>query len=136
MTFRSWTRMLFGRKTRPIVTRPRARQRARLSVEGLEDRTLLSTTLGVTFDDGRGPVAELAVQSYSWGAACPPASGSSSLQDFTLTLAPGSVEPGLWGHLAVGSHLNSATIHVRQVGGSTATEYLTYTLKEIGRAHV
>src|SRR5262249_57978861 len=56
---------------------------------------------------------------------------SPRLRDFTLVLAPGSVEPGLWGHLAAGSHLNSATIHVRQVQGGTATEYLTYTLRDV-----
>jgi type VI protein secretion system component Hcp len=131
MILRSWLRTLFGRKTRPIVARPRARWRARPSLEVLEDRTLLSTTLGVTFDDGNGPLAELAVQSYSWGAARPSASGSPSVQNFTLALAPGNVESGLWGHLAAGSHLNSATIHVRQAQGGTATEYLTYTLKDV-----
>ena len=62
MAARSWIRRLFGRKTRPTVVRPRVRHRVRLSLEGLEDRTLLSTTLGVTFDDGSGPLAELAVQ--------------------------------------------------------------------------
>src|SRR5205085_784506 len=46
-------------------------------------------------------------------------------------LAPTSAEPGLWGHLAVGSHLDSATVHVRKVVNAVQTEYLTYTLTNV-----
>jgi type VI protein secretion system component Hcp len=113
-------------------------------LEVLEDRTLLSTSLGVTFDTGSGPLPELPVLSYSWGATNPTTVGSAgtgsgagaskpSLQNFTLTLAPTSAEPGLWGHLTVGSHLNSATIDVSQVSpnGSVGVEYLSYTLTDV-----
>jgi type VI protein secretion system component Hcp len=47
-----------------------------------------------------------------------------------LTLPQSSDEPGLWGRLAVGTHLDSATIHVRRPGVSP-TEYLTYTLSNV-----
>src|SRR4029077_14360394 len=47
------------------------------------------------------------LSSYSWGATGSP-SGTPSLKDFTLLLDPGSAEPGLWGHLTVGKHLDSA----------------------------
>ena len=53
------------------------------------------------------------------------------MQNFTLTLAPTSAEPGLWGHLAAGKHLNSATIHVRKASGDLETEYVTYTLTNV-----
>src|SRR5262249_2344107 len=68
--------------------------------------------MGLTFVQGGRPLPELAVQSYSWGAANP-TGARPSLQDLTLTLAPGFVDPGLWGALAAGTHLPSATIHVR-----------------------
>jgi|SRR5262245_35224095 len=73
----------------------------RPQLDCLEDRTLPSTVVGVVFDDGAGPLPELPIESYTWGAAHPDGSAT-SMQDFTLTLTPGSTEPGLWGHLAVG----------------------------------
>jgi len=112
----------------------------KLFLEVLEDRTLLSTALGVTFDEGSGPLPELPLLSYSWGASNSSKLGSTgtgggegktSLQNFTLTLAPTSAEPGLWGHLAAGKHLNSATIHVRKASADLETEYVTYTLTNV-----
>src|SRR5262249_49122102 len=90
--------------------------------EPLEDR-LTPSSLGVTFDDGSGHLDELPLLGYSWGGA---GAGKAGLQNFTLTLATTSAEPGLWGHLAAGSHINSATIHVRT--RDLNAEYLTYTL--------
>ena len=43
-------------------------------------------------------------------------------------LRPGTAEPGLWGHLAAGTHLDSAVIHVRTGLGQ---EYATYTLTNV-----
>jgi len=112
----------------------------KLFLEVLEDRTLLSTALGVTFDEGSGPLPELPILSFSWGATNPTTLGSTgtgggeskaSLQDFTLRMAPSSVEPGLWGHLAAGKHLNSAAIHVRKSSGDLETEYVSYTLTNV-----
>ena len=79
---------------------------------------------------------ELAVQSYSWGASASapvvegPGAGASlaSLKDFTLTLAPTSVEPGLWGRSAAGRTFSSAVVHLRDAGGR---EYQTYTLYNV-----
>lgn len=101
MTTRSWFRRLFTRPgTRTIRKVPR---RTRLNLEQLEDR-LTPSSLGLTFDDGSGNVDELPLLSYSWGVVNPSAgTGTASLQNFRLTLAPTSAEPGLWGHLAVGS---------------------------------
>src|SRR5262249_51137817 len=76
--------------------------------------------VGLSFVDSGVTTPELVVQSYSWGGV-----GTASLQKFSLTLAPTSAEAGLWGHLAVGSRLDSATIHVRN---GNSDEYLTYTL--------
>jgi type VI secretion system secreted protein Hcp len=88
--------------------------------------------IGLTFEQGVVQLRELAVSGYSWGAANP-AGTTPSLQDLTVTLAPGLgadiVEPGLWGHLAAGLHLTSATIHVRHPNGGT--EFDTYTLTDV-----
>jgi type VI protein secretion system component Hcp len=83
--------------------------------------------VGLTFNTGS---VELAVASYSWGASNPTggSKGAASLQSFTLTLNPSSVEPGLWGNLAAGTKLNSATIHIRNSAGK---EYVTYTLTNV-----
>src|SRR5439155_925895 len=78
----------------------------------------------------------LAVQSYSWGASAnPPVVGGAAfgasqpiLKDFTLTLAPTSVEPGLWGHLAAARTLTSAVVHLRDADGG---EYQSYTLSNV-----
>src|SRR5262249_8903001 len=77
---------------------------------------------------------ELEVQSYSWGAGlgAPPVGGGGGgskplVDDFMLTLAPMSVEPGLWGHLANGGPL-SAVVHLRDASGR---EYQTYTLSNV-----
>jgi type VI protein secretion system component Hcp len=86
--------------------------------------------VGLTIDDGMGPLAELPLLGYSWGASNPSgARGAASLQNFTVTLAPTSAEPGLWGRLAVGSRMNSATIHVRRF--FDRAEYATYTLTNV-----
>jgi hypothetical protein len=45
MTAHSWLRTPFSRKARPTVTRPRARPRARLHLEALEERELLAINL-------------------------------------------------------------------------------------------
>src|SRR5262249_53069971 len=62
------------------------------------------------------------VQSYSWGA------NLRYFKDFTLTLAPTSVEPGLWGHLTAGRAFPSAVVHLRDASGR---EYQTYTLSNV-----
>jgi type VI protein secretion system component Hcp len=122
---RKWSdRFVSGR----LYARRRGQERghrARVQLEVLEDRTVFSTALGITFDAGAGPLPELAIQSYSWGAQ---GGTIPRVQDFTMTLAPGSVEPGLWGHLAANTHVNSAVIHVRNGGG---LEYATYTLTDV-----
>src|SRR5262249_18638040 len=82
------------------------------------------------FDDGAGALPELPVQSYSWAAANPGAA-LPSLHDFTLTLAPGGIEPGLWGHLAAGRHLNSATVNVRKLLGGEEGTYPSYALSTV-----
>jgi type VI protein secretion system component Hcp len=90
-------------------------------------------TVGITFDTGNGPGAELAVQGFSWGASQPFANGSATarvnMQDFQLTLDPSSVEPALWGAMVGNVRLVHATIHVRDAAGN---EYLTYTLDNAG----
>src|SRR5262245_51814114 len=78
--------------------------------------------LGVVFVENGVPLPELEAQSYSWGA------NLRSLKDFTLTLAPTSVEPGLWGHLTAGRAFPSAVVHLRDAGGR---EYQTYTLSNV-----
>jgi type VI protein secretion system component Hcp len=95
-------------------------------------------SVGVTFVEGGVTRNEIMVSSYSWGATNPTAGKTPTLQDFTLTvpagtLTAGGVEPGLWGHLAAGTHLDSATIHVRMNIGNPAvfTEYITYTLTNV-----
>src|SRR5207249_3702538 len=68
---------------------------------------------------------------YSWGAANPAGGAAPGLQDVTLAVASDTVDPALWGHLAAGIHLPSATIHVRTSTPSGLTEYLTYTLSGV-----
>src|SRR5262249_2891491 len=46
-------------------------------------------------------------------------------------LAPDSAEPGLWGHLAAGTHMDSAVIHVRKVSATDSIDYATYTLGDV-----
>jgi type VI protein secretion system component Hcp len=85
--------------------------------------------IGLSFVEGGITLPELEVASYSWGAANPTGT-TPSLQDLTLTTV-GGVEPGLWGHLAAGIHLDSATIHVRMITPGHTVEYITYTLKDV-----
>src|SRR5258707_621004 len=130
MWFRSWfafpkTGSPWRRTSRTPRNRPAARVCPHLEV--LEDRTLLSTVIGVTFDDGSGRLPELSVLSYSEGATGSP-SATPSLQDFTLKLDPGSAEPALWGHLTAGKHLDSATIRVSKLVAGEEVQYLTYIL--------
>src|SRR5437879_6325163 len=73
MGFPLWQHWVNGRA---IARPPRSRRRTQLRLEVLEDRTLLSAALGVTFDEGGGPLPELAALSYSWGATNPPAAGA------------------------------------------------------------
>jgi type VI protein secretion system component Hcp len=97
----------------------------------LEDRTLPSTMVGMVFDDGAGPLPVLAVESYTWGATHPDGSAT-SMQDFTITLTPGSIEPGLWGHLAVGEQLDTATIQLSKPNPQGPLQvYTTYTLTNV-----
>src|SRR5262245_16422290 len=96
-----------------------------------EDRTLPSSMVGVVFDAGAGPLPQLPVDSYSWGATHADGTAT-SMQDFTITLAPGSTEPGLWGHLAVGKPLDTATIQLSKAVGPGETQvYTTYTLTNV-----
>jgi type VI protein secretion system component Hcp len=109
-------------------------------LEVLEDRTLLSVALGVVFDVGSGPLPEADLRSYSWGVTSKSSSGSGGggvkiekpiFQEMTLNLAPSSVEPGLWGHLAAGKLLHSATINVRKFLDGSEKTYLSYTLTDV-----
>jgi type VI protein secretion system component Hcp len=113
----------------------RATGRVLLSPNSLRGPTLSAKPLvGLTFVEGGVTLPEMAVSGYSWGAANP-AGTAPSLQDFTLTLAPGVVEPGLWGRLVAGIHLDSATIRVsKSVGphvGTHVVTYIDYTLKDV-----
>src|SRR5204862_482258 len=56
---------------------------------------------------------------------------SPALRDFSVTLSPTSVEPALWGHLAVGAHLTSAKVYVRKVIADEPTLYVTYEFKDV-----
>src|SRR5439155_8436484 len=80
--------------------------------------------LGVTFVENGATLPELEVQSYSWSTTANP----TKVKDFTLTLAPTSVEPGLWGHLAAGRVFTSAVVHLRDASGR---EYQTYSLSNV-----
>jgi hypothetical protein len=73
---------------------------------------------------------ELPVVSYAWRASRP-GTGTPDLRDFIVTLAPGSVEPGVWGALAAGTHLDSATIRVRRMSQGNLDEYRTYTVQDV-----
>jgi autotransporter-associated beta strand protein len=97
-----------------------------VSAGSLAAPALPAAPLGLTL----GGNNELALASYSWDASNT-GTGTPNLHDFTLTLAPGSVEPGLWGTLAAGTHLGSAAIHVRKPSATLPPEYLTYTLQDV-----
>src|SRR5262249_54400775 len=71
------------------------------------------------------------ITSYTWGATNPDVFHA-SLQDFTITLTPGIAEPGLWGRLAVGKHLKTATIQLSKVSALGKPHvYTTYTLTNV-----
>jgi probable HAF family extracellular repeat protein len=134
---RTWLHSLFARSSRVAPVRRRRprpheavrgqKPRTKLWVEILEDRTLLSTSVGLTLVDSGVTLPELTVSSYSWGATNP-SGAKPSVQDLSLTLKPNAVEPGLWGHMVAGNHLSSATLHVSKDVNGVATEYITYTL--------
>src|SRR5207245_1027234 len=81
--------------------------------------------LGVVFFENGVPRPELEVQSYSWIGN---RGNSAVLANFTLTLAPTSVEPGLWGHLAAGRIFPTVVVHLRDANGR---EYQAYTLSTV-----
>src|SRR4029077_5476363 len=102
----------------------------RSALGGLAEPAIGSYPLGATFDDGIA-APELEIDSYSWGATNPGGAGASGLQNLSLSLAPLSDEPGLWGRLAIGRQLDSVTIHVRKNGAQSPLEDVTYTLTNV-----
>src|SRR5262245_44541933 len=103
-------------------------------LEVLEDRTLLSLSMGVTFDNGSGVVGgEIEVRSFSWGATNS-AMALPKLQDFQMVLASGQFEPQVWGTLATGTHFSQVVLHVRGFtpsGSGSFVEYLTYKFNNV-----
>src|SRR5207253_658045 len=83
----------------------------------LAGETVGTPDIGLSFVEGGATLREIEASSYSWGAANP-AGSTPSLQDLTLALAPGSVEPGRSSRLAPGSRPTRPTTTEPRVGAS------------------
>src|SRR5262249_14023276 len=89
-----------------------------------------STNPGLTFVEDGTPQKGSEFTAYTW-AVSNPSGGIPSVSDFTLSLLPGSPEPGLWGNSDVRTPLSSATVRLHKILAGQPQAYATYSLSDV-----
>jgi type VI protein secretion system component Hcp len=143
MTNRFWNRVRFGLKPKLNPRRTHATPaNARLTIEALEARTLLSATPSVTLAllpaiGSSLPAVTLALDSYQFGftntttigsGTTGAGAGKAKFDELTISAPMSQASPQLFAVLALGDHYDTAVLTQRNAAGKPVAEWVLDTV--------